>query len=157
MKQFVIVAALAGALVAGAVSAQQTGHTTPKAQPATAPEPAAPTGEVDLGTVRLSKAAKANGETLAAGTYQVKLTAQEAQPDATGATEALERWAQFIQRGQVRGREVVTIVPQSEIDKVQKDAPPRANGSKVETLKGGDYVRIWINRGGHHYLIHLPV
>jgi hypothetical protein len=51
---------------------------------------------------------------------------------------------------------VVTIVPQSEIDKVQKDAPPRVNASKVEMLKGGDYMRIWINRGGNHYLLHLP-
>ena len=54
------------------------------------------------------------------------------------------------------GREVVTIVPQSEIALVQKDAPPRANGSKVETLKGGDYQRLWINRGGNHYLVHFP-
>jgi hypothetical protein len=47
-------------------------------------------------------------------------------------------------------------VPRESIDKVQKDAPPRANGSKVELLKGGDYYRVWINRGGNHYLIHLP-
>ena len=58
--------------------------------------------------------------------------------------------------GKVAGREVVTIIPQSEIDKVQKDTPPKANGSKVETLKGGDYVRLWINKGGNHYLVHFP-
>ena len=23
-------------------------------------------------------------------------------------------------------------------------------------LKGNDYVRVWINKGGNHYLIHLP-
>jgi len=39
---------------------------------------------------------------------------------------------------------------------VQKDAPPKVNGSKVELLKGGDYVRVWINKGGNHYLLHLP-
>jgi len=61
-----------------------------------------------------------------------------------------------MQKGQVKGREVVSIVPQSEIDKVQKDTPPHANTSKVEMLKGGDYVRVWINKGGNHYLIHLP-
>ena len=52
---------------------------------------------------------------------------------------------------------MVTIIPQSDIAKVQKDAPPRANGSKIETLKGGDYMRLWINRGGNHYLMHFPV
>ena len=31
-----------------------------------------------------------------------------------------------------------------------------SNGSKVETLKGGDFVRVWINKGGNHYLLHLP-
>ena len=23
-------------------------------------------------------------------------------------------------------------------------------------LKGNDYLRVWINKGGNHYLIHLP-
>jgi hypothetical protein len=111
---------------------------------------------MQLGSVTLRKGVKADGKALAAGTYQVRLTTQAASPDAKGQTPSSERWVEFIQRGQVKGREVVTIVPQSEIDKVQKDAPPRANGSKVELLKGGDYVRVWINRGGTHYLLHLP-
>ena len=63
---------------------------------------------------------------------------------------------EFVKGGKVAGREVVTIIPQSEIAQVQKDTPPKANGSKVETLKGGDYVRVWINKGGNYYLIHLP-
>jgi len=50
----------------------------------------------------------------------------------------------------------VSIVPQSEITQVQKDTPPHAGAAKVEMLKGGDYVRVWINKGGNHYLIHLP-
>ena len=32
----------------------------------------------------------------------------------------------------------------------------KAVGAKVETLKGGDYVRLWINKGGNHYLVHFP-
>jgi hypothetical protein len=136
--------------------ANENGHTTPKPQPETAPTPSAPTGDMALGNVHLAKAVKADGKTLSAGTYQVRLTAQTASPDAKGQTKALERWVEFVQKGQVKGREVVTIVPQSEIDKVQKDAPPPANGSKVETLKGGDYVRLWINKGGNHYLVHFP-
>ena len=92
---------------------------------------------------------------LACGEVASRLTAQTASPDAKGQTQSLERWAEFLQRGQVKGREVVTIIPQSAIDKVQKDTPPRANMAKVETLKGGEYVRVWINKGGNHYLIHL--
>jgi hypothetical protein len=155
MKQLVLVGALVGALGAGA-HAQTTGHTAPKMQPETAATPTAPTGEIALGAVHLPKGVKADGKTLSAGTYQVRLTAQQATPDAKGETPALERWVEFTQKGQVKGREVVSIVPQSEIDKVQKDTPPHANTSKVEMLKGGDYVRVWINKGGNHYLIHLP-
>jgi hypothetical protein len=174
MKQLVLVGALAGALAAGSAYAQSPdmpqkakpaqktaadkgeGHTAPKAQPETAPAPNAPTGEVALGSVHLPKNVKADGKSLSAGTYTVRLTAQQATPDAKGETGSLERWVEFVQKGQVKGREVVSIVPQSEITQVQKDMPPHANTSKVEMLKGGDYYRVWINKGGNHYLIHLP-
>ena len=140
-----------------AAMGNENGHTAPKSQPETAPTPSAPSGDMALGTVHLTKGVKADGKTLSPGVYQVRLTAQTASPDAKGQTKQLERWVEFVQKGQVKGREVVTIVPQSEIDKVQKDAPPPANGSKIETLKGGDYVRLWINKGGNHYLVHFPV
>jgi len=176
MKRLVLVGTLVSALGATAAFAQATqadqkakparratrattseaGHTAPKPQPATAPTPSVPTGEMQLGSVHLPKGVKVDGKPLAAGTYQIRLTAQTASPEAKGQTAAAERWVELLQRGQVKGREVVTIVPQSEIDKVQKDAPPKPNSSKVETLKGGDYVRVWINKGGNHYLLHLP-
>src|SRR5437016_4582861 len=135
----------------GDQSAGMAGHTAPKPQPPTEASPSAPTGEMALGSVHIPKGVKANGQALSPGTYQVRLTAQAASPDAKGQTATLERWVEFVQGGQVKGKEVVTIVPQSEIDKVQKDAPPRANASKVELLKGGDYYRVWINKSGNHY------
>jgi hypothetical protein len=165
MKQVFLVGMLAGALAVTTLAAQQPrtkpapaggGHTTPNQQPESAPPAAAPTGELQLGSVRITQSVKADGKPLAPGTYTVRLTTQTATPDAPGQTEALERWAEFVQGGQVKGREVVTIIPQAEIAQVQKDAPPRPNASKVELLKGGDYVRVWINRAGNHYLIHLP-
>jgi len=155
IKQLVLVGTLAVALT-GTAWAQVGGHTAPKAQPPTAPAPTVSTGEMQLGSVHLAKAAKADGKPLAAGTYQVRLTSQTAAPEAKGETPATERWVEFVKGGKVAGREVVTIIPQSEISHVQKDTPPRANAAKVESLKGGDYTRVWINRGGNHYLIHLP-
>jgi hypothetical protein len=109
-----------------------------------------------LGSIRLPKGVTADGKPLPAGTYQVRLTAQEAKPDAVGTSETLERWVEFVQGGAVKGREVVSIVPQAEVKMVVKDAPPAAGTSKVQTLKGNDYVRVWFNRAGTHYLIHLP-
>jgi hypothetical protein len=57
----------------------------------------------------------------------------------------------------VKGREVVSIVPAAEAKVVAKDTPPAAGGAKVQMLRGNEYLRVWINRGGNHYLIHLPV
>jgi hypothetical protein len=87
----------------------------------------------------------------------VKLTAQQAAPEAVGTTEALERWVEFSQGKAVKGREVVSIVPQGEIKMVMKDAPPASGASKVQVLKGDEYLRVWINKGGNHYLIHFPI
>ncbi len=153
-NHFVAVGILAGALMTGAPAFAQ--HTTPNQQPATAPAPAAPTGDLALGSVRLTKAVTADGKALAAGTYQIRLTAQEAKPDAVGATKSIERWVEFVQGGTVKGREVVSIVPQAEVKTVVKDAPPAAGGSKVQVLRGNEYLRVWINKAGNHYLIHLP-
>jgi hypothetical protein len=174
MKRSVLVGALVGALSIGTAFAQTApaprpakaaraaaegheGHSAPKQQPDTAPAPTVPTGDMALGLVHLGKGVKADGKALPAGTYQVRLTGQQATPDAKGETPSLERWVEFVQKGQVKGREVVTIVPQAEIGLVQKDAPPHANASKVEMLKGGNYMRLWINKGGNHYLVHFPV
>ena len=171
MKRLVLVGALVGALGAGAYARGQdtakkatgakadqgAGHTAPKPQPPTEAAPSAPEGQMALGSVTLPKAVKADGKPLAAGTYQVRLTADTASQEAKGQTKALERWAEFVKGGKVVAREVVTIVPQADISKVQKDAPPKAGSAKVEMLKGGDYYRVWINRGGNHYLVHLPV
>ena len=92
--------------------------------------PTAPTGDLALGRVHLPKAVTADGKPLPAGTYDVKLTAQEAAPKAVGTTQTLERWVEFAQGGSVKGREVVSIVPQAEIKMVVKDAPPAARPRK---------------------------
>jgi hypothetical protein len=152
-KQWVLAGILVGALGVSDALAQ---HQTPNQQPNTATAPTAPAGDLVLGKVKLPRAVTADGKALPAGTYDVKLTAQAAKPTAVGTTETLERWVEFAQGGTVKGREVVSIVPQAEIKMVVKDAPPAANGSKVQVLKGNEYLRVWINKAGNHYLIHLP-
>jgi hypothetical protein len=154
MRKLWIVATVLAACASAPTLAQ---HKAPNQQPTTAAAPSVPTGEVNLGTVRLTRGVTADGKPLPAGTYTLRVTAQEAKPEAVGTTENLERWAEFLQRGSVKGREVVSIVPEAEIKMVVKDAPPRPGAApKVQTLRGNDYVRIWVNRAGTHYLIHLP-
>ena len=131
-------------------------HKAPNTQPPTgaADTTAAPTGTVSLGTVRLSRAVKANGEPLPAGSYQLRLTGEEP-PAPTGATKTYERWVEFVRGGKVVGREVVSVIPQSEIKNVVKGAGPASGGSKVQMLRDNEYLRVWVNRGGTHYLVHL--
>ncbi len=145
MKVRILVAVLAAVLTAGVVSAQ----TTPQGQ--------VPAGEANLGSIRLPRSVMADGKALKAGTYQVRLTAEAAMPAVAGQT--MERWVEFVQSGKVVGREVVSIVPAAETKDLQPgpDAPASTrSGSKVEMLKGNEYLRVWINRGGVGYLIHMP-
>ena len=140
--KFGLVAVLVGSLTAAA--AAQQGQ--------------APTGETALGSVRLTRGVMADGKPLKAGTYQVRLTSQDASPQVPGIK--MERWVEFLQGGKVAGREVVSIVPQAELKDLMPgpDSLPRAGSgsARVEMLKGNEYVRVWINRGGVHYLIHMP-
>jgi hypothetical protein len=118
---------------------------------------AAQQATTNLGNVTLRQAVRADGKPLPSGTYQVRITTEEAQPAAAGQTPNLERWAEFLQGGQVRGREVVTVVPSADLKEIAEGTPPPNGGYKVEMLKGNDYLRVWFNRGAQHYLIHFAL
>jgi hypothetical protein len=108
-----------------------------------------------LGRIQLPRAVLANGEPLAAGTYQVSLTS-ERPTLAVGQSPAGACWVEFLQNGTPAGREVATVISNGEIDQVVKAAKPTPNGSRVDVLKGGDYIRAWIHREGVHYIINMP-
>ena len=118
-----------------------------------------PSGETALGSVNLPRAVMANGQKLSAGSYQVRLTAEQAQPAVPGIQ--MERWVEFLRGGKAVGREVASIVPQGEMKDLQtgpdQGGRPGSGSAKVELLKGDEYLRVWINRGGVNYLVHLPV
>jgi hypothetical protein len=156
-KQSMVLVGMLALSYGAADALAQAKDRQPLQQPVTAAEATAPTGDLALGTVRLPRAVMADGKPLPAGQYQVRLTSQTAKPEAVGTSETLERWVEFVRSGKVLGREVVSIVPQAEIKMVVKDAPPASGGSKVQMLRGNEYLRVWINRTGNHYLIHLPV
>lgn len=109
-----------------------------------------------LGTVRLSRGVMADGKTLPAGSYSLRVSAD---PVATVVGQGSDnaKWIEFVQGGQVKGRELASVIPAAEVKQVVKGTAPAAGGNKVELLKGGEYIRIWANRGGSHYLIHLVV
>jgi len=116
----------------------------------------AQTSATALGSVTLGRNVMADGKPLAAGTYQVRLTTESPKPGA-GQTPESERYVEFVRGGKVMGREAASIVPQADIAQIaDSKRQPAAGSSRVELLKGDDYLRVWINRGGTNYLIHLP-
>lgn len=133
---------LAGALVASLLMPITAAH----AQTATSQS---------LGSVTLSKKVTADGQPLAAGTYQVRLTVDQPKP-AVGQSPEAARYVEFVRGGKVVAREVATVISDADVKTIVKGPQPARGGVRVETLKGNDYVRVWINRGGTNYLIHLP-
>ena len=108
-----------------------------------------------LGTVRIRRLVKADEKALRPGTYQVRLMGDPLKP-AVGETPHLEQWVEFLQHGNVMGKAVASIVPPDQISQVATERPPRPGHVRVDMLKGNDYVRVWFNKGGNQYLIHLP-
>jgi len=109
----------------------------------------------NLGSVTLTKKVMADGQPLAPGTYQVRLTSDMPKPGLGQSPEG-ERYVEFVKAGKVVGREVATVVSNADITTMVKQKKPAPNSVKVETLKGNDYIRVWINRGGNNYLINMP-
>jgi hypothetical protein len=156
MKQFCLVGILAGMLVSGAAYGQAEPQPGPADQAGMQQgQVAGPAGVVALGSVRIPRAVLADGKPLAAGTYQLRVTEETPEP-VPGQTPGLARWVEMVQGGQVRARALATLIPQAEIDQVAQGPRPARGGSRVEMLKGGDYLRVWVHRGDYHYLLHLP-
>lgn len=139
MKRIVLVGALVGAFAASSAFAQS-----------------GTSSNMSLGSVHIAKKVMADGKPLSPGTYQVRLTTDEPKPG-VGQTPSAERYVEFLKGGKVVGREVATVVPAEEIGKIAKGARPKPGSATFELLKGGDYSRVWINKGGTNYIINFPV
>lgn len=140
MKQALVVGILVAAMTvpAGIVSGQS-----------------APTAGTTIGTVNIPQRVMADGQPLPAGTYQVRLSANMPKP-AVGQSPDASRYVEFVQSGKVAGREVATVVSAADVASIAKGARPGNNSSRTELLRGGDYLRVWINQAGTNYIIHLP-
>ena len=105
-----LLAGVIGILVVGTgPAALMAQHKAPLQQPNSEAAAMVPAGELALGSVRVPKGLKADGKELPAGTYRVRLTPEEAAGKAPGATAAYERYVEFVQGTQVKGREVVAL------------------------------------------------
>jgi hypothetical protein len=152
MLPFAIVISIAATLA----TAQPEKNTA--AQPQRQPEQLRlPEGRVWLGTVRIPARVLADGKSLAAGTYRVRLTGEHAQKTAVGALESLERWVEFVQGGEVKGRALAPALPAAESKQLVEATPPQPGRARVERLREDKYYRVWFNHRGDQILIYLPM
>ena len=131
-----------GVVLMGTVAVQTPTHAASSAQAAS------------LGTVKVPQAAMADGKSLAAGTYTLRVSTDPVTP-VVGQGPDAAKWVEFVQGGQVKGRELATVVAPADVKAVAKRTPPVAGKSLVQTLRGADYLRIWVSDAGSQYLIHL--
>lgn len=104
--------------------------------------------------VRIPAGVTANGQPLPAGTYTVRVSSEPVTP-VVGQGPDAARWVEFVQNGQVRGKELASVVAPADVKAVAKRTPPPAGRGLVHVLRGADYVRVWVNHDGSQYLVHL--
>lgn len=104
----------------------------------------------------LPRRAYATGQPLEPGPYRVRLT-DESAPAVDQEPPTTTRWVEFLHEedGATAGRTLATVVPDSEMEEIAVDWMPR-NQVRVDELLEGDYVRVWLNRSGSSYLVHMP-
>src|SRR5262245_7501423 len=112
-----------------------------------APVEAATQAGQTLGTVRLPRDVMDNGQALAAGTSAARLLS-ESVSKVVGQPDDSSRWVEFVQAGQVKGRELATVVAPGDVKQVAKGTPPAQGTARVTPLQGGEYLRVWLNRAG---------
>ena len=106
-------------------------------------------------TVQLTQAVIAGGQPLRPGSYEIVVLDQ--------ATDGAQRLVDILHDGKVVAHETAEMFPVAE-HPVGTAGAGAASGSTggtapravVQTLRGGDFVRIALNGGGARYLIHLP-
>ena len=102
------------------------------------------------GDVTIPRAVTADGKPLGPGTYRLRLAEEVEAPAGT------QRWVEFLRNGAVAGRALAVMVADADIREIANSPGPR-NAVRVEELRGGEYVRVWLNRDGVNYLLHLPI
>ena len=146
IASLVLGAWFAGLFTASAASAQTTPFALAKCDAEAA----------TFSNIRLPQAVLANGKPVAAGTYQVRLTTERPAP-AAGQSSNAECWVEFVKSGEVAGREMASVISAEVISAVARGPEPGPNASRVDLLKGGQYMRDWINSRGTHYIVNMPV
>jgi hypothetical protein len=109
-----------------------------------------------LTTVRISAAVTAGGTALPAGTYELRLTGEHPATLA-GQPQNSQEWVEFVSGGRVVAREAAEILYDDDLEATGDVSQRVKNGTRVEMLKDGEFLRISVKQERERYLIYLPV
>jgi hypothetical protein len=109
-----------------------------------------------LTTVRIGAPVTAGGTPLPAGAYEVRLTGERPAPLA-GQPQNSQEWVEFVADGKVVAREAAEILYDDDLEGAGDGSQRVKEGTRVEMLKDGEFLRISVKRERARYLIYLPV
>jgi hypothetical protein len=117
----------------------------------------APAADVNvLATVRITTTVIAGGTPLPPGTYDIRLTQERPTPLAGQSPDA-QRWVEFVAEGKVIAREIAEVLQDDDLPALGASSQPVRSGTRVEMLKGGEFLRISVKRDRERYLVYLLV
>jgi hypothetical protein len=114
------------------------------------------TAAASLGTVHITTTVKANGTPLPPGTYELRLTGESPVPPGDE-QRPLQEWVEFVAHGKVVAREAAEILYDDDLPTAGASSQKGRAGTRVEMLKGGEFLRISATREHARYLVYLPV
>lgn len=108
-----------------------------------------------VATVTLTQQVLAGGQPLAPGTYEIRISDERPNVGA-GAPSAMQRAVEFVRDGKVVAKEIAEVFPRTERDVAGTSGSTAAGKARVETLRGGEFVRVSVSDSANRYLVHLP-
>ena len=106
-------------------------------------------------SVRIPVAVLADGKPLPPGQYNLRLTVR--QPPQPGQSAGAQQAVEIIAGGNVVARETAEVLRDDDLPPVGASSQSVQNGTRVEMLKGGEFLRISMKRDGARYLVYLPI
>ena len=150
MGQLLLSTLLVFAMSAGMVFAMSAGSPNAQSSAGTI------AGATVLATVQISTPVLAGGTSLAAGKYEVRLTGEQPTPR-VGQPRNAQESVEFVVNGKAVARDVAEIFYDDDLPSIGASSQRAKTGTRVELLKGGEFLRISVKRAHERYLIHLPL
>jgi hypothetical protein len=118
--------------------------------------PASTVGTEIAASVQIPVAVLADGKPLPPGKYNVRFTGEPSAP-LPGQPAGAQQSVELLADGKVVAREIAEVLKDEDLPAEGASSQHVQNGTRVEMLKGGEFLRISVKREGARYLLYLPI